>query len=123
MRVRFPPRAPITQRFWGGRMDVVKVVWGVIILVAGLAGAGYGVYQGVEIYQAYQKLQGMAEMAQRFNGGKDMFSGIARMGEQRLWAHTKGQLPWIAGEIVLGVILIVSGTRLIRRGQRASTGG
>ena len=105
-------------------MDVAKVVWGVIILVGGLAGAGYGVYQGVEIYQAYQQVQGMAEMAKRLGGGEDnMFSGIARLGEQRLWDHTKGQLPWIIGELVLGVILMVSGSRLIRHGQRGPAAG
>jgi hypothetical protein len=105
-------------------MDVVKVVWGVIILMGGLAGAGYGVYQGVEIYQAYQQVQGLAQMAERFGGGSDnRFAGIARLSEQRLWEHTRGQLPWIIGEIVLGALLMVSGIRLIRHSRRAAASG
>lgn len=102
-------------------MDVAKIVWGVIILVAGLAGAGFGVYQGVEIYQAYQQVQGMSQMAERLDGdGGNMFSRFAQQGEERLYGHMKSQLPWIAGEIILGIVLMVSGSRLIRQGQRAS---
>jgi hypothetical protein len=93
-------------------------MWGAFILGAGLLGAAFGLYEGLDIYHAYQQVQNIARLSQDIDPARpDPFKEM----RDRLESHVWSRLPWMAGEILLGVALAISGFRLLKENRKSGS--